>query len=152
MSFCNKCGAQLSDDSLFCNKCGAKVVQETVFCEKCGNPLNDGDLFCNKCGKPVENNKLIIVNEHTTSDEIETENGSDDGEIDFERLHNDAENGVPVAQAYLGMLYIDGSHISQNVTKGIDLIQKAAKLSYVLGSEGRRTRRSWLAVSYGRYV
>lgn len=59
--FCEKCGAQMEEDTLFCPECGAKVEKEeaagteaagkeVVYCPNCGFENEAGALFCLSCG------------------------------------------------------------------------------------------------------
>ena len=50
--FCNKCGAELSNDSAFCHKCGSPVeVNEKLRCPKCGGYVEDSNqTYCDNCG------------------------------------------------------------------------------------------------------
>lgn len=73
--YCEKCGAELSDDVQFCENCGAPVarhqaapdegsgISEPVgnskpvegFCAHCGTAIAPGDVFCRECGEKVSN-------------------------------------------------------------------------------------------------
>lgn len=48
--FCNKCGKEITNDSIFCSWCGAK---QATTCGSCGAELQNGALFCHKCGNKV---------------------------------------------------------------------------------------------------
>lgn len=52
MSFCEKCGAQLSDSAAFCGQCGAKVIQQPAkkICPGCGAEAPADMVFCDRCG------------------------------------------------------------------------------------------------------
>lgn len=50
--YCQKCGAQIPDDTQFCTACGAPVGK-TKFCQHCGSVIDEDCIICPKCGKQV---------------------------------------------------------------------------------------------------
>ena len=50
--YCQKCGAQLTDDTKFCPECGAAQGQ-TKYCQHCGEIIDADCVVCPKCGKQV---------------------------------------------------------------------------------------------------
>ncbi len=50
-SFCEKCGAQLSQGALFCEECGSPVTSSDT-CIKCGYHFSRPGKYCPKCGSP----------------------------------------------------------------------------------------------------
>ncbi len=52
MSFCYKCGKELTPGKPFCKHCGARVAPPIVTsnCANCGTPAKPGEKYCNVCG------------------------------------------------------------------------------------------------------
>lgn len=67
MSFCEKCGAQLSESAAFCGQCGAKVIQQPAkkICPGCGAEAPADLVFCNRCGtrlvEPSREEKNLVI-------------------------------------------------------------------------------------------
>lgn len=63
--FCEKCGAQMEEDTLFCPDCGNRIgsgedggnnpggEREVVYCPACGEKNEAGAEFCFVCGAPL---------------------------------------------------------------------------------------------------
>ena len=52
-TFCDNCGAKLTEGAVFCEECGTRVVPENV-CRNCGYQFERPGKFCPKCGTKRE--------------------------------------------------------------------------------------------------
>ena len=54
--FCSKCGTHKdsTDKYLYCEKCGAQISEDAAFCTECGTPIPD---------KILENRKKLLQEE-----------------------------------------------------------------------------------------
>lgn len=52
-SFCENCGAKLSDGAVFCEECGTKIASNDT-CKNCGFKFQNQGKFCPKCGTKRE--------------------------------------------------------------------------------------------------
>ena len=58
---CERCGAEVPNDSLFCSACGNPIPKRTapkppanaVICPSCGNQVKKETMFCIYCGQPM---------------------------------------------------------------------------------------------------
>lgn len=57
---CEKCGAEVADNSAFCSSCGAQmpkkaapVDENMVQCPGCGQMISKNMRFCTNCGRPM---------------------------------------------------------------------------------------------------
>lgn len=55
--FCQKCGGELSEDTLFCSKCGEKVA--AFRCPSCGKRLPEDSAFCTYCGAKIVTEQAV---------------------------------------------------------------------------------------------
>lgn len=57
---CEKCGAEVADNSAFCSSCGAPMPKKTapidenmIRCPGCGQAVSKNMRFCTSCGRPL---------------------------------------------------------------------------------------------------
>lgn len=78
--FCQKCGAEIPQDSKVCPNCRA-LQGNAKFCQHCGEAIDKGCVVCPKCGKRVAEiqgktqQPQIIVNNTNTATAIASVNG-----------------------------------------------------------------------------
>jgi len=66
---CEKCGKEISDNSVFCNNCGSKLVmRQKKFCGNCGIELHSNAEFCGNCGFPTKSDNSIVGKIHSNND------------------------------------------------------------------------------------
>lgn len=61
--YCQKCGKEITNDSIFCKFCGVKL-NENQPCPKCGKEIPEDSNFCKYCGikfnnKPQKNQTTL---------------------------------------------------------------------------------------------
>lgn len=66
---CEKCGKEISDNSVFCNNCGSKLDErQKKFCGNCGIELHSNAEFCGNCGFPTKSDNSIVGKIHSNND------------------------------------------------------------------------------------
>lgn len=54
ISFCDNCGAKLSEGDSFCGNCGTPIIRGGSVCKNCGHHFERASKFCPKCGTKRE--------------------------------------------------------------------------------------------------